>query len=79
MLDNQLLKICLTSCNENSTRIISLSSYYVVDNLSKFNLKFYAFCIHRNEKTKYDDVIKQLRENCVMKSIPNNHQNADNM
>lgn len=77
--NDQLLKICLTSTNENSTRIISISSYYVVCNLSKYNLKFYAFCINRNEKTKYDEVIKLLKEKSIMKSIPNNHQNTDNM
>lgn len=77
--NNQLLKICLTSVNENSMRIITLEPFYVVCNLSKHQLKFHAFCIHRNESVKYDDIVQLINKQSTSKSIPDNSQIADNM
>lgn len=72
VINNQLIKICLTSTNENSTRIITIAPYYVICNLSKYELKFHAFCIHRSEKSKYDEVERLVRDKAQFKSIPDN-------
>lgn len=77
--NNRILKICLTSSNENSMRIISIQPFYVICNFSKHPLKFRAFCLHRNETMKYDDVVKIINEESTSKLIPDNNQNADNM
>lgn len=76
VINNQLIKICLTSTNENSARIITISPYYVICNLSKYQLKFHAFCVHRNEKSKYDEMERLIRDKAQFKCIPDN-QNAN--
>lgn len=73
------MKICVMSTNENSMRIISIQPFYVICNFSKHSLKFHAFCIHRNETIKYDDVVKIVLEKSIQTSIPNNSQSQDNM
>lgn len=77
--NNRILKICLTSSNENSMRIISIQPFYVICNFSKHPLKFRAFGLHRNETMKYDDVAKIINDESTSKLIPDNSQAADNM
>lgn len=77
--NNRILKICLTSSNENSMRIISIQPFYVICNFAKHPLKFRAFCIHRNEIMKYDDVAKIINEESKSKLIPDNSHTTDNM
>lgn len=77
--NNQYVKLCLTSVNENSTRIISFQSYYVMCNLSKYQLSFYAFCIHRSEKFTHNDIVKLLTERASSISMVTNHRTVDNI
>lgn len=77
--NNQYVKLCITSANENSTRIISLQSYHVMCNFSKYQLSFYAFCMHRTEKFTFNDIVKLLAERATPFPIVTNHPNVDNM
>lgn len=72
LVDNQLIKWCLTSTKENSTRIITIASYYVVCNLSKYDLSFHAVCINRSDKVSHADVERWVRERSRAKPIPDN-------
>lgn len=76
---NRILKICLSSCNENSMRFIMIQPFYVICNFSKHPLKFRAFCVHRNETMKYDDVVQIINEESTSTLIPVNGQTTDNM
>lgn len=77
--NNHYVKLCLTSANENSTRIISIQPYYVICNFSKYQLSYYAFCIHRSEKFTHNDIVKLLTERASPIPIMTNHPTADNM
>lgn len=75
---NYFTKFCLTTVNENNTKIISIQSHFVLCNFSKYQLKFHAFCIHRNEKLSYDDILRSLIEKSKPFFMLNNNQTADN-
>lgn len=72
VINNQLIKLCVTSTSENSTRIITIAPFYVICNLTKYPMKFHAFGVNRNERCKYDDMARLLRAKSQMKSIPDN-------
>lgn len=72
LVNNQLIKMWLTSAKENSTRIITIASYYVVSNLSKYDLSFHAVCINRNDKVNHADLERLVRERSLAKAIPDN-------
>lgn len=76
---NRLLKVAITSINENGIRTISISALYVICNFSKHEVQYDAFCIHRNEKMNYDDVVKLVNEKSTLKPIPNNFEPKNNM
>lgn len=78
MANNSFIKFNLNSINENNTRVISIQPHFVLCNFSKYQLKFHAFCVHRNEKLTYDDVIKALAEKSKPMPIQDNHQTIDN-
>lgn len=71
-------KFNVNSINENNTRVISVQPHFVLCNFSKYQLKFHAFCVHRNEKLVYDDVVKALAEKSKPMPIVDNHQTVDN-
>lgn len=75
---NRFVKLCLSSVNENSARIISLQPHFVLCNFSKYQFNFHAFCIHRNEKLTYSDVTKLLIEKSKLISMVNNASTVDN-
>lgn len=77
--NSQYLKLCIASANENSTRIISLQSYHVICNFSKYTLNFYAFCMHRTEKFTFNEIVKLLTERVTPIRIVPNQPNSDNM
>ncbi|XP_031633200.1 vacuolar protein sorting-associated protein 13B isoform X2 [Contarinia nasturtii] len=76
---NHFAKFCLTAINENNSKILSIQSHFVLCNFSKYHLKFHAFCIHRNEKLSYDDIIRSLLEKSTPLSMLNNNQTTDNI
>lgn len=71
--NNLFTKFNVNSINENNTRVISVQPHFVLCNFSKYELKFHAFCIHRNEKLPYDDVIKTIAQKSNPMPILNNH------
>lgn len=77
IVNNQYVKICLTSVNENSSRIISFQPYYVICNFSKYHLSYYAFCVHRTEKFTHSDIVKILTERTTPNPIISNHETVD--
>lgn len=77
--NNQFVKFSLSSINENSTTVLSIYPNYVLCNFSKYQLNYYAFCIHRNEKLTYDDVARLLAEKSTPMPILSNHPTVDNM
>lgn len=78
LANNHFVKFCLSSVNENNTKVLTIQSHFVLCNFSKYQLKFHAFCIHRNEKISYDDVIKLLTEKSKSMAILDNDQTVDN-
>lgn len=72
VINNQLIKLCVTSTSENSTRILTIAPFYVICNLTEYALKFHAFCVNRNEKSKYDDTERILRTKSQLKPMPDN-------
>lgn len=76
--NNQFVKFCLNSVNENNIRIITVQPQYVLCNFSKYHLSFHAFCIHRNEKISYNDVVRLLTERSKSVSIVDNISTVDN-
>lgn len=76
--NNYFTKFCLSSVNENNTRVISIQPQFVLCNFSKYNLMFHAFCIHRNEKLSYEDVVKSLSVKSKPTAILDNQQTVDN-
>lgn len=78
IVNNHFTKFCLNSVKENNTKIISIKPHFVLCNFSKYQLKFHAFCVHRNEKLVYDDVMKLLSMKSKPMTILDNQQTADN-
>lgn len=78
LTNNHFVKFSLNSTNENNTKIISIQPQFVLCNFSKYQLKFYAFCIHRNEKMSYNNVVRLLAENSKPMVLLNNDQSLDN-
>lgn len=76
--NNQFVKFCLNSVNENNIRIITIQQQYVLCNFSKHHLNFHAFCIHRNEKIPFNDVVRLLTERSQSASIVDNTSTVDN-
>lgn len=71
LANNGLSKFHLTSRFENSTRIIILSPYFVVCNLSKQAVKIHPFCVSRGERLRFD-VHQDIRWNLQSIDLPMN-------
>lgn len=75
--DEKVVKLCVSSLVENSTRIVTVAPFFVVCNYSVHSLSFSAFCMHRSDKRDFKSIVKILESNQLpSKSIPNNNKDA---
>lgn len=73
----KLLKLCVSSSIENSTRIVTVAPYFIVCNYSVHSLSYAAFCMHRNDKRDFKTIARIIRDNQLPnKNIPNNNRDA---
>lgn len=75
--DVKVLKLRVSSSVENSTKIVTVTPFFVLCNYSEHPLNFSAFCMHRNDKRDFKSIAQILQSNRLTNhSIPNNNKDA---
>lgn len=75
--EDKVVKLCVSSAVENSTRIVTVAPFFVVCNYSVHSLSFSAFCMHRNDKRDFKTIARILQSNQLpSNNIPNNNKDA---
>lgn len=75
--DTKVLKLSVSSSIENSTRIVTVASFFVICNYSSQSLNFTTFCMHRKDKRDFKSIVRFLQSTqLTSNSIPNNNKDA---
>lgn len=75
--DTKMVKLCVSSSVENSTRIVTVAPFFVICNYSAHSLSFSAICMHRNDKRDFKSIARILQSNQLASNTIPDNRNKD--